>query len=81
MLLPVLKRRGQGPRGAAPVSVGRQEELWGVDVGKSLYCGFCGKECGKAWSAGSELVSLNNPRGLWGTGAVPSCLVLGLGVD
>lgn len=49
--------------GAAPVSVGRQEELWGVDVGKSLYCGFCGKECGKAWSAGSGLVSLNNPGG------------------
>ena len=64
-----------GPFREAPGPVTRQRE-WREDVGKSLHCGFHGK----------ELVNQVNIQGLAGLNAlgrlrdieaVPSCLVLG----
>lgn len=46
------------------------------NTAKKLYCGFHGK----IWVRQGKQAGLNNFSGLWGTGAVPSCLVPGPGV-
>ena len=48
----------------------------GENVCKSLSCDFPGKEQARQ----GKQAGLNNFSGLWGTGAVPSCLVPGPGV-
>lgn len=57
----------------------QEAENVGRNVGKSLYCGFCGKNDG---GRGSRLRTAgeNTFHRLWGTGAVSSCLLLGHGV-
>lgn len=43
-------------------------------MGKSFYCGFCGKEWARQGKH-LQLSSLNNFGGLWNIVAVPSCVL------
>lgn len=83
MLLAVPEGRkhatAHGATRGRPGVVRRQEQERGEGLGCSPSWGFHTEERrGRADSAG--LVRLNKSSGLWGTGAVPSCLVPGPGL-
>ena len=82
MLLIVPKRKGHATATQGPTqkhqSLRRQREQ-GENSGKSLYCGFHGKE----WVRQRKQVrigSLKNVSALWGIRIVPSCLMPGPGM-